>query len=119
MNLDRRAGRVGEHDADIARVLADDVSATEWCRRCHGPNVIWSAASPLWNFVMRGNDINGDPKFGDMVCIPCFITLATEAGVPDHGWRLTNVAEPDGLIYRTPSGRVWDGESFMWVGTDT
>lgn len=88
---------------------------SEDCRRCGGKNVVWSAASPLWNFVMRENDINGPIKYADLVCIPCFITLAIEKGLPVVGWRLTLVPEPEGLIYETPSGRVWDPEKFLWV----
>lgn len=118
---------VTQHRAHVAAVilaaldtppaLGEDERAadTEWCRRCGGPNVIWSAASPLWNLVMRGNDINGETKFADLVCMPCFITLAVEAGLSTHGWRLTLVPEPEGLIYETPSGRVWDPERFLWV----
>ena len=87
----------------------------EWCRRCGGANVIWAAASPLWNYVMRGNDITQAGRFGDLVCMPCFIALAVEAGLPAHGWRLTLAPEPDGLVYETPSGRVWDPERFLWV----
>lgn len=63
---------------------------------------------------MRGNDIDGTPIFGDMVCVSCFITLAGEAGLKGS-WRLTLDPEPDGLIYQTPSGRVWDQEQFLWV----
>lgn len=91
---------------------------TEACRRCGGPNVAWSAASPLWNYVMRGNDINGTPLFDDLVCMPCFVRLAVDAGLPTHGWRLTLHPEPDGLIYETPSGRVWDEGSFLWGGPE-
>ncbi len=87
----------------------------ESCRRCDGQNVMWSAQSPLWNYVMRDNDINGDPKFDDLVCIPCFISLAIEVGLPEHGWQLRLRPEPAGLIYETPSGRVWDEELFLWV----
>lgn len=87
----------------------------EWCRRCGGPNVIWSAASPLWNLVMRGNDMGGESRFRDLVCIPCFIVCAVEAGLPEGGWRLTLATEPEGLIYETPDGRVWDPERFLWV----
>jgi hypothetical protein len=87
----------------------------EWCRRCGGPNVIWSAASPLWNFVMRGNDINGEPRYHDLVCMACFVRCAVEAGLPEQGWRLTLVPEPEGMIHQTPSGRTWDPERFLWV----
>lgn len=96
-----------------------DEPATEMigenCHRCGGANVNWSAASPLWNYVMRGNDINGECLFDDLVCMRCFIILAAEAGLPTVGWRLTLVPEPPGLVYATPSGRVWNSEKFLWV----
>jgi hypothetical protein len=87
----------------------------ELCNRCGGENVIWATPSPLWNLVMRGNDINGDPKWGDLVCIRCFVVLAEEAGVRPSRWRLTADPEPEGLIYETPSGRVWDRDRWLWV----
>ncbi len=88
---------------------------TENCRRCNGPNVIWSAQSPLWNYVMRDNDINSDSKFDDLVCMPCFIQLAIEVGLPEHGWQLRLVPDPVGLIYETPKGRVWNEDLFLWI----
>lgn len=89
--------------------LGDD----ERCCRCDGENVVWSAPSPLWNLVMRGNDIDGDPKWGDLVCIRCFIVLAEEAGVRGR-WRVSVDPEPEGLVKVTPSGRVWDERTYRW-----
>lgn len=86
----------------------------ERCHRCGGDNVPWSAPSPLWNLVMRGNRIDGTPRYGDMVCIRCFTVLADEVGV-EGVWRVTVDPEPDGLIYTTPSGRVWDADRMLWV----
>lgn len=86
---------------------------SEQCRRCDGPNVIWSAPSPLWNLVMRENDINGRIQFRDLVCMKCFIELAAERGITRQ-WRLTVAPEPDGLIYETPSGRVWNDRTWLW-----
>lgn len=86
----------------------------EICHRCGGENVRWSAPSPLWNKVMRGNDINGEPRYGDLVCIRCFIVLAFEAGI-DGTWRVGLDPEPEGMIYETPSGRVWDQVRGLWV----
>lgn len=86
---------------------------SEQCRKCGGDNPSWFAPSPLWNYVMRGNDIDGDPLFRDMVCIRCFIELAQRAGL-SGAWRLTIDPEPDGFIYETPSGRVWDADKFLW-----
>lgn len=63
---------------------------------------------------MRGNDINGDSKFDDLVCISCFIELANDVGLPETGWRLMLVPEPKRLIYETPSGRIWDEKTFLW-----
>lgn len=104
------------HGEEPSTSAKEDIEEnSEYCRRCGGKNVTWSAASPLWNFVMRENDINGPIKYSDLVCMPCFITLAIQKGLPTIGWRLTLVPEPEGLIYETPSGRVWDPKKFLWV----
>ena len=88
-------------------------SASEDCRKCGGPNVVWFAPSPLWNYVMRENDINGPVHYADLVCVRCFIELAIEKGIAGR-WRLTVDPEPDGLVKVTPSGRVWDDSSNLW-----
>ena len=114
----RLSGHDGGHtdgEAWWTPTAPDAVAEHEWCRRCDGPNVAWSAASPLWNYVMRGNDINGEARHGDLVCMTCFVVLAAEAGLPSSGWRLTLHPEPEGLAYETPTGRVWDAEQFLWV----
>lgn len=90
--------------------LGDD----EFCRRCGGENVIWAAPSPLWNKVMRGNEINAEDDPAGIVCIRCFVVLAEERGVRGQ-WHLTTVNLPDDLIYETPSGRVWDDARWLWV----
>jgi hypothetical protein len=90
------------------------VTDHEWCRRCQGPNVVWFAPSPLWNMVMRGNDINGEPLHDDLVCMACFVELASEVGVVGT-WRLNVSPEPADLIKVTPSGRVWSDERQLWV----
>lgn len=93
------------------------LSNAERCHRCKGENVTWCAPSPLWNRVMRGNDINGEPIHGDLVCVRCFIVLATEAGITGQ-WRISVSPEPDGLIYETPSGRIWDADSWLWTDSE-
>jgi hypothetical protein len=102
-------------------VTADHMSETEVaiaehesCHRCGGSNITWFAPSPLWNLVMRGNDINGDALHDDLVCVPCFVFLAAEAGV-EGVWRVSVDPEPDGLVKVTPSGRVWDEYANRWV----
>lgn len=97
-----------------ARLPRVGTLSDETCRRCGGENITWFAPSPLWNFVMRGNDINGEPLHGDLVCLRCFVVLAEEAGIKGR-WRLTADPEPDGLVYETPSGRIWDPERWQWV----
>lgn len=63
---------------------------------------------------MRGNDINGEPQHGDLVCIRCFIVLADELGIAGH-WTVDVEPRPNDLIYTTPSGRVWDEAQGLWV----
>lgn len=83
------------------------------CRRCLGPNIVWSAPSPLWNHVMRGGDINAKDRFGGIICPICFATLAEEMGV---AWRWRFYAETVNveLATVTPSGRVWNSETWLW-----
>jgi len=112
---------------------------TETCNRCGGENVTWYVSSPLWNFVMRGNDINGEPRYRDLVCVGCFWVCAMEAGLKEgYEWtftsepvvwsdtltrsKFTNLIhvlsispEPPGLIYETPSGLIWDRDKMLWV----
>lgn len=84
----------------------------EECRRCGRANPPWAAASPLWNFVMRGGSINGVEEGGGIICAGCFIELAAAKGIA--GFRLSATEHPP-LETTTPSGRVWDEDRFMWV----
>ncbi|HCT81110.1 MAG TPA: hypothetical protein DGT23_31985 [Micromonosporaceae bacterium] len=84
------------------------------CHRCGGPNLPWSAPSPLWNEVMRCGDINGGPEpFSGIICPTCFMLLAQEAGIGSF-WRLyaTRVHRP--LQTVTPSGRVWNEQTWKF-----
>lgn len=83
------------------------------CWRCGGPNIPWSAPSPLWNQVMRGGDINGTEIHNGIVCPTCFAILAEEQGVADL-WRFyaDRVLVP--LQTVTPNGRVWDERTWLW-----
>lgn len=90
------------------------MSVTElFCQRCHGPNVVWSAPSPLWNQVMRGGSINGDESPYSIVCPTCFAILALEQGVAAV-WRLSAERVYVPLETVTPSGRVWNEETWMF-----
>lgn len=87
------------------------------CGRCHGPNRVWSAPSPLWNEVMRFGDINGSPddlesRHG-VICPTCFVVLAEEAGVASR-WRLYAMRVDVPLQTVTPSGRVWNEQTWMF-----
>ena len=101
------------HPDDIQEMSRDD-GQEDFCHRCGGPNPTWSAASPLWNEVMRGGDINADHEpFDGIVCPLCFIALAQEKGIADFWWldaQFTNVP----LQTVTPSGRVWNRTTFMY-----
>lgn len=84
-----------------------------YCHRCKGPNVVWAAASPLWNEVMRGGDINGDWEFDEIICPTCFCVLAKERGVADF-FRLFSPEPIVRLKEVTPSGRTWNKDTFLW-----
>jgi hypothetical protein len=83
------------------------------CAKCGGPNIIWSAPSPLWNAVMRGNDINGVDEHDGIVCPVCFAVLAQER-VGASVWRFWPERVEAALTEVTPSGRVWDGVAWLW-----
>lgn len=83
------------------------------CRRCGRTNIAWTAPSPLWNEVMRGGNINGVDRFSGIVCPVCFAQLAEEAGVARH-WRFYSDRVHVELATVTPSGRVWNEQTWMW-----
>lgn len=83
------------------------------CWRCLGPNVSWSAPSPLWNEVMRGGDINGAEIHNGIVCPTCFAVLAQEAKIADL-WRMSAERVHVELQTVTPTGRTWDADSWLW-----
>lgn len=101
-----------EMDAIAAGLLSDHPERI--CRRCGGPNVhAWSAPSPLWNQVMRGGDINAPDLFGGIVCTVCFAELAEEAGIAES-WRFDAERIHAELATVTPSGRVWNPQTWLW-----
>lgn len=83
------------------------------CGRCGGPNVTWSAPSPLWNAVMRGGSINGAEEFDGIVCPVCFAQLAEERGIAKL-WRFSAEVVLAELETVTPSGRTWDEAAWRW-----
>jgi hypothetical protein len=83
------------------------------CHRCGGPNITWCAPSPLWNAVMRGNDINAADEHDGIVCPVCFVELAAER-VGASRWRLCPERVEVSLTEVTPSGRIWDATTWMW-----
>lgn len=112
----------GEHitNDNAASPIPDDSAGVdddaENCNRCGAKNPPWSAPSPLWNAVVRGGSINGDPLFNDMLCATCFTVLAEAAGIASN-FRLTAVNIHGTLEIITPSGRVWDDAGWLWVDT--
>jgi hypothetical protein len=85
----------------------------ENCKRCGSHNPSWSAPSPLWNAVMRGGSIDGDPLWGDLVCMTCFAQLAEAQGIAAL-FRVTADVVNVELETVTPSGRVWNDDEQMW-----
>jgi hypothetical protein len=92
----------------IARAALDGGTATtarpeDSCQRCGGANPVWTAPSPLWNAVIREGSINGVETYS-VVCPSCFAALAEEQGIAVSAWR----------FYVTPTGRVWNPETWLW-----
>lgn len=84
------------------------------CHRCGGPNVIWSAPSPLWNEVMRGGSIANKDEYDGIVCPTCFAVLARERGVAEL-WRFHAERVNVELETVTPSGRMWNERTWKWL----
>lgn len=84
------------------------------CSRCGGPNIVWVAPSPLWNAVMRSNDIGNADIYDGIVCPTCFAILAEEKNIAS-GWRLSPEITWVTLKLTTPDGRVWDDDLWLWV----
>lgn len=85
-----------------------------YCHRCNGPNFVWVAPSPLWNKVMRDDDINSKEKYNGIVCPTCFAVLCLEQGVAES-FRFYPTVLNKSLKFVTPSGRIWDSKKWMWV----
>lgn len=83
------------------------------CQRCNGFNPVWTAPSPLWNYVMRGGSIDGIEVFS-VVCPSCFVILARERGIDATGWRFQAMDVTVELETVTPTGRVWNPETWMF-----
>ncbi len=49
-------------------------------------NIIWWCDNPIWNKVLGGEDATDDP--GGILCIPCFVVRADQAGLTPTGWKL-------------------------------
>lgn len=88
------------------------------CWRCAGPNITWTAPSPLWNQVMRGGDINNPEIHNGIVCPTCFATLANEAGITTNHWKLFAARPLVALQHITPSGRIWNPERWQYDEPD-
>ena len=84
-----------------------------FCHRCRGPNVEWSAPSPLWNQVMRGGSINGVEPYHGIICPTCFAIMAEALGIACR-WRLSAEIVNVPLETVTPSGRVWNPDTWRF-----
>jgi hypothetical protein len=89
------------------------VHPESYCGRCGGPNIVWTAPSPLWNAVIRGGSINGDEIYDGIVCPTCFAVIAEGRGIAFR-WRLTAKRVHVELETVTPSGRMWNEETWKF-----
>jgi hypothetical protein len=62
---------------------------------------------------MRRGSINGAEDYDGIVCATCFMLIAEEKGMASL-FRVTAERVNVELETVTPSGRVWDEESFRW-----
>ena len=62
---------------------------------------------------MRGGDIDGAEPYDGIVCPGCFAILAEAAGIAKT-WRLHAQDVSVELQTVTPSGRVWNNESWLF-----
>lgn len=85
------------------------------CNRCEGPcGDYWTAPSPLWNYVMRDDDIDGPWQYGEIICAQCFMLLTEEKIGRPVRWRLYAEDINVPLQTVTPSGRIWNPETWLW-----
>lgn len=106
-------GAVEPDDARPRAVIPEDHPEFR-CHRCNGPNVMWTAPSPLWNMVMRsGGVIDGKEMYNGIICPGCFIELAERMGIVTS-WRLYAEDVKVPLQTVTPSGRVWNEQTWMF-----
>lgn len=105
----------GLREQVAALIAAANDHPEHTCGRCGGPNVPWSAPSPLWNQVMRGGDINATDleKHHGIVCPTCFAVLAQQAGIADL-WQMSAQRVHVPLQTVTPSGRTWNEQTWLW-----
>jgi hypothetical protein len=82
------------------------------CERCNREYRGWSAASPLWNAVVRGGSINGNEAYA-FLCPNCFTEMAEDSGIASC-FQL-RASKTSHLQMVTPTGRVWDDQQFLWV----
>lgn len=106
-------GSQADATAFMSQLAGVEMHPEDFCHRCLGPNVSWCAPSPLWNYVMRGDDINGSEPFDGIVCLTCFAILAQDALAGDM-WRLEPQRVTVPLKTTTPSGRVWNPSKWLW-----
>lgn len=97
---------------DGARQILDVIVPEATCSRCLGPNIVWSAPSPLWNEVVRGGSINGIEEYG-VLCPICFAVMAERKGIASL-WRMYAERVYVELELVTPSGRVWNADRWMF-----
>lgn len=87
--------------------------AEDWCHRCGGDNISWSAPSPLWNRIMRGDNVGGKEPWDGIICPTCFAVLTEQEGVGKM-WLLFPQVVLAELKVVTPDGRAWNPDTWKW-----
>jgi hypothetical protein len=92
--------------------MTSDEKREGLCELCDREYQPWSAASPLWNAVVRGGSINGEEEFA-YLCADCFMRLAANRRVAT-GFQLDAAVSLIALETVTPSGRRWNAGTFRY-----
>mgnify|MGYP001559197741 CR=1 FL=1 len=72
----------------MTRALPDHLRGDGPCRDCGTlDNIGWFTENVLWNAV-TGEKIYAEEARDAILCIPCFVTRADQAGLHPTGWRL-------------------------------
>lgn len=70
----------------IPAPLSEEDHPESHCQKCGGPNIVWFAASDLWNRVV------GEEEECSILCPICFVEMAEAKGIKPPAWQVVKEA---------------------------